>query len=172
MDCFMGTILPWPIPYEPMGWMFCNGQTLRIQENTALYSLIGTTYGGDGASTFCLPNLQGRIPLGAGQGPNTAYTMGQSGGVETVTLTAGQMPAHTHSIAASSDAASIDAPGPNVYPAQAAYSREPVESYASTSNTTLPPTGANGGNQPHENRQPYLVLNYIICVSGIYPVRQ
>lgn len=177
MDMYMGSIMPWPIQYAPQGWLFCQGQTLQISQYSALYALLGTTFGGDARTTFCLPDLRGRVPIGAGQSQSSNYSIGQVGGTETVTLTAAQMPAHNHPIPASSDtAASTGVPGPDKYLALAQTpERTEITIYGSpasgTANTTIKPTNNNGGSQPHENRPPYLALNYIICVEGLFPPR-
>lgn len=175
MDMYMGTIIAWPINFAPRGWMLCQGQILQIAQYSALFSLLGTTYGGDGRTTFALPDLRGRVPVGAGQGSGLSnYQMGQIGGAETVTLTDAQMPAHTHAQPASTKAATVGQPGPSTVPG--AYEKERgvyynIYSPQSDANTTLAPAGVAGGSQPHSNMQPYIALNYIICVEGIYPTR-
>lgn len=182
MDPFIGQIMPWPIDYAPEGWVFCNGQILPIAQYQALFSLIGTIYGGDGRTTFALPDLRGRVVVGAGDGPTTSpYQLGQTGGVETVALNLAQMPAHVHAssgipaYSGTGDAAVV--PSPTASPARIAGSGMGVflGSYSTNSNTTLEagaPTGSTGQNQQHENRQPYLAVNYIIALNGIYPPRQ
>ena len=162
---FVGEIRPVPFNFAPVGWALCNGQTLSIAENEVLYVLIGTTYGGDGVNTFNLPNLQSRIPIGTGQGPGLSpYVIGQAGGVESVTLTANHLPQHNHVAIASSDHATSYSPVGNV-PAVAA------RNVYSTSqpDTTMHALESAGGNQPHDNRQPFLVVNYIIALEGVFP---
>jgi microcystin-dependent protein len=155
--------------FEPAGWMFCDGRLLPISENEVLFQLIGTTYGGDGEETFALPNLQGRLPIHQGSGGGSTYQMGEMAGVESVTLTTQQIPNHTHSLLATSVLASSPDPGGNVL----AQSRTAaVDLYLEDSPTTpLAPTSitAVGGSQPHENMHPYLCINYIISLFGIFP---
>lgn len=163
---FIGEIRMVGFNFPPQGWAFCDGQLLGIAQNTALFSLLGTTYGGDGRTTFGLPDLRGRVPLhhGGGSGPGLSpYSLGQNGGFETVTLTAAQMPSHSHSQPCSSDDPNAGSPVNNV-PAAVA---NPV--YANTANSAMAVTGAVGGSQPHENRQPYLAINFCIALQGIFP---
>lgn len=172
MEAYLGTILAWPINYAPPGWMFCQGQLLPINQYQALYALLGTTYGGDGRTNFALPDLRGRVPVGVGQGPALSnHPMGEKGGSETVALTERQLPAHTHAQPASNKAATVGQPGPSAVPG--AYEKERgayynIYSPQADANTTLAPVGPAGGNQPHDNMQPYLALNFIICVQGGY----
>jgi microcystin-dependent protein len=163
---FLGEVRIFPFNFSPRGWAFCNGQLLPINQNTALFSLLGTTYGGNGQTTFALPNLQGRTPIGFGQGPGlSSYQLGEGGGVETVTLTQQQLPPHTHPLMASSSAATTGTPG-----VTAALATPGVPIYAPAQN--LVPMGPVGGpGQPHGNRQPYTVLNYCIALQGIFPSR-
>jgi microcystin-dependent protein len=160
--------------FAPRSWAFCNGQLLPISQNTALFSLIGTTYGGDGRTTTALPNMQGRAPMHPGRGPGlTARRLGQIGGVETVTLTEAQMPNHTHTQGGSTDEAEFDG-SPNPANNLTGVVEGGKEPYAASANLTtlsesaLPSTG---GSQAHNNLQPYLVLNYIIALVGLYPSR-
>ena len=151
--------------FAPLGWMFCDGQVLAIAENEVLFNLIGTTYGGDGQTTFALPDLRGRVPVH--QGGQPAYAMGQSGGAESVTLTAAQMPAHTHAMLASSTAAST-AHGPSeVLGASTAmhFYGTGTPGMAMDANALAPV----GGNQPHDNMPPFVALSYIVSLFGIYP---
>lgn len=153
--------------FAPRGWALCQGQLLPIAQNSALFSLLGTTYGGDGIRTFGLPDLRGRSPIGFGQGPGLSnYPQGATGGSETVTLNTAQVPAHTHNVACQ-----VGAPGANS-PAGAFPASADVYNTASANNTMNPgmisPTG---GGQAHENRPPYQVQNWIICLEGIYPSR-
>lgn len=156
--------------FAPRGWAFCNGQLLSISQNTALFSLLGTTYGGDGTTTFALPDLRGRVPIHAGgfngQGPGLSlYALGQTAGEEAHTLNNNEMPQHTHPLPASTADATSNRPDPSRVPARGG-------AYAGngSTNTSLP-SSASGGNQPHNNIQPYQALNYIIAVEGIYPSR-
>jgi microcystin-dependent protein len=155
--------------FAPRGWMFCNGQMLSIAQNTALFALIGTTYGGNGQTTFALPDLRGRVPLGTGLGPGLSnYSLGQQSGTETVTLLSTQIPAHNHALQASTAAPSTPTP------ANASLPTGSSRIYAAGgASQTLNPTsiGSAGGSQPHPNMQPYLALNYIIAVEGIFPSR-
>lgn len=154
--------------YAPNGWAFCDGQLVQIAENDALFTLIGTTYGGDGQSTFALPDLRGRVPVHHGQGPGLGlYVIGQSAGVESVTLTTTQLPVHTHGVPVSTTTAgSTSARGgvPAALPADVAWDAGPATEPVAV-------TTAAGGSQPHENRQPYLGINYIISLYGIYPTQ-
>jgi microcystin-dependent protein len=163
---FLAEVRIFPYNFAPRGWAFCNGQILPINQNTALFSLLGTTYGGNGQTTFALPNLQGRTPIGFGQGPGLSdYVLGEEGGEEAVTLKTQQLQSHTHSLMASSSAGTTGVPGGSVALATTA---APV--YAPAQN--LVTMGTVGGAGPsHENRQPYTVLNFCIAVQGIFPSR-
>lgn len=154
--------------FAPAGWAFCNGQTMPISENEALFTLIGTTYGGDGQETFNLPNLQGRVPIHMGTGPSgTTFQLGEMAGVENVTLTVQQIPVHNHPLLASADAASTLNPAGNVIgtPLTA------TPFFAATPNLSLAPQAISsvGGSQPHENVQPYLCVSFIISLFGVFP---
>jgi microcystin-dependent protein len=163
---FLAEVRIFPYNFSPRGWAFCNGQLLPISQNTALFSILGTTYGGNGQTTFALPNLQDRTPIGFGQGPGlSSYQLGEVGGVETVTVTQGQLPSHTHSLMASTAAATTGTPGTTV-----ALAAPGAPIYAPAQNlATMGPVGGTG--QPHANRQPYTVLNFCIAVQGIFPTR-
>ena len=156
--------------FAPRNWAFCDGQLLPIAQNTALFSLIGTTYGGDGRTTTALPNLQGRAPMHPGDGPGLSQRrLGQVGGTETTTLSEAQMPQHTHQMVA------VPAPGNDNLP-QGNLPARPVgyNSYAPAANLTALASGAvaaAGGSQPHNNMQPYLAINFIIALQGLYPSR-
>lgn len=158
--------------FAPRGWAFCDGQLLPIAQNTALFSLIGTTYGGDGRTTTGLPNLQGRAPMHPGRGPGlTPRNLGQSGGTTTVTLTDAQMPAHRHSVQAVWPIpADDDDPGGNLLgvPAGASIYREFSGSLNNMADEALLATG---GGQAHSNLQPYLAMYFIIALVGLYPSR-
>jgi microcystin-dependent protein len=161
--------------FAPRNWTFCQGQILSISSNTALFSILGTTYGGNGTTTFALPDLRGRAPIGPGQGPGlSTYVLGQTSGVETVTLLQSQMPLHTHTLTPSPNASSRFADVSSPAGAVPATSPE-APLYSSEAPDVTTAGGANiavaGGSQPHENRSPSLVLNYIICTAGIYPSR-
>lgn len=165
---YVGQIMMVGFSFAPAGWAFCDGQLLAISENETLFNLIGTTYGGDGQSTFGLPDLRGRVPVHVGTGPGLSnYVIAQSGGVETVTLTENQLPQHVHSYnpAASSNEQTSNRPDNN-YPAVGGY-------YAGTTNSGAPmgaPTIASaGGSQPHNNVQPFLGINFIISLFGVFP---
>jgi microcystin-dependent protein len=156
--------------FAPTGWAQCNGQLLSIAENTALFSLLGTTFGGDGKTTFALPDMRGRVPLGIGQGTGlTARTLGETGGQEKVTLTIAEIPKHRHALAAASGSADSKAPKGDVLA---------NSSTAAIYSTTAPTVdlaaasiGVQGGGQPHENMQPFLGMNCIIALQGIFPPR-
>ncbi|MEO8169078.1 MAG: tail fiber protein [bacterium] len=159
-----------PYNFAPRGWAFCQGQILPIAQNQALFSLLGTTYGGNGQTTFALPDLRGRVPIGEGQGPGlSAYFLGQQGGAETHTLTANEMPAHTHLVSADTSVGSSDKPGSKL-PARNAAG---VPEYGNTANAQMAATmlGVAGESQPHSIMQPYLVLNWIIALQGVFPSR-
>ena len=167
---FLGEIEIVGFNFAPTGWAMCQGQTLPISQNTALFSLLGTTYGGNGYQTFQLPDLQGRVPIGQGNGNGLSQRiMGEIGGAETHTLTVNELPAHSHPIVASTNEASLTSPTGNVMANKA---RVPLYDAIPTSGgTTMAPTASAGGNQPHSIMQPYLVVNYIIALEGIYPSR-
>ena len=159
--------------FAPRSWAFCDGQLLPVSQNTALFSLIGTTYGGDGRTTTALPNLQGRAPMQPGQGPGlTSRRLGQTGGVTTVTLSEAQMPQHSHPLTASSDSADEDGTT-NVTNARTAETDASDRIYGTGTATAMSPSALDntGGSQAHNNLQPYLVMNYIIALQGLYPSR-
>jgi len=158
---FLGEIkiISWNFP--PKGWTFCNGQLLPINQNQALFSILGTTYGGDGRVNFGLPNLQGRTPVHVGNG----IVLGERGGETSHTLSISELPAHNHVPVGSSNTATDPSPAANTWP------QDPNKPFAPTPNTAMSPQciPAVGGNQPHENMSPYLVLNFIIALQGIFP---
>ena len=167
---FLGEIRPFGFNFAPRGWAQCNGQLLPISQNTALFSILGTTYGGDGRSTFALPNLQGIVPMGSGHGSGLALrTLGQKGGSETMTLTAQQIPPHTHPASCNAGNGNQMAPAGNFWAQDAGGSRE----YGDTgpSQMAAGAVGNVGGDQAHTNLQPYQVVNYCIALQGIYPPR-
>ena len=151
--------------FAPAGWMFCDGALLPISENETLFQLIGTTYGGDGDSTFQLPNLSSRVPIHMGTGPSgNTYQIGEMAGVEQVTLSTSQIPNHSHAMLASANSATGPSPAGQVYAAADIYTAAGAPQVMS--NQAITPAG---GSQPHENLQPYLVVNYIISLFGIFP---
>jgi microcystin-dependent protein len=163
---FLGEIRIVAFNFPPRGWAYCNGQTLPIAQNQALFALLGTTYGGNGQTTFALPNLQGRAPMHFG----TGFTLGQQGGEEAHTLIASEMPAHTHALPAQSQAAQAGA-GPAGNASFAASGVQPYRTGASQTVAAQSAVGATGGGQPHENRPPFLVVSFCIAMQGIFPSR-
>jgi microcystin-dependent protein len=172
-DPFVAEIRIFPFSFAPKGWAFCDGQLLPLSQNTALFSLVGTTYGGNGTSNFALPDLQGRAPMHPGQGPGLSlHDLGETGGSDTVTLLQSEIPAHSHALqAAGGDIGDERAPtdravarttgvGGFLYGAAA--------SLVTMSQNALPPAG---GDQPHNNMQPYLTLKYNIALQGVFPPR-
>jgi microcystin-dependent protein len=162
---YVGEIRMFAGNFAPAGWMFCEGQLLPISENETLFQLIGTTYGGDGESTFALPDLRGRIPIHQGNG----FILAETGGAEEITLTVQQIPAHTHPVLASTAQATTNSPTTNVF---AASSGSTVFPYGTDQpQTTLHPDTLSGvgGSQPHTNFQPYLCVDFIISLFGIFP---
>ena len=155
--------------FAPRGFAFCNGQILSISQNTALFSLLGTTYGGNGQTTFALPDLRGRVPVGTGQGPGlTSIVLGEQAGTETVTLISTNLPAHNHTVNAAASATSKNPSGrvPGLTAAGSSYADTP-------DGVTMNPQmlGLTGGSQPFATRNPYLGLNYVIAIEGIFPAR-
>jgi microcystin-dependent protein len=171
-DPFVAEIRIYPFSFAPTGWAFCDGQLMPLSQNTALFSLLGTYYGGDGKSTFALPDLQGAAPLHAGQGPGLEeYFLGEMGGTESVTLLESEMPAHDHLLQADVvDVADTNVPSPN---ATFALSSGGTMYQSLTPDTTLAAQAATpaGGSLPHNNLQPYLTLNFCIALQGVYPPR-
>jgi microcystin-dependent protein len=168
---FLGQIQIFPYNFAPRGWAFCSGQILPIAQNTALFSLLGTTYGGNGQTTFALPDLRGRVPNSSGQGPGLSnYTLGQVSGTESTTLTVNQMPAHAHPYVPTAN----EADGTTKEPLNAFLAKAGTNVYgASTDGTPMgaQTTKATGGSQPFSILQPYLTLNYCIALEGIFPSR-
>jgi microcystin-dependent protein len=163
---FVGEVRVVGFNFAPVGWATCNGVLQSIAENSTLFNLIGTTYGGDGQQTFGLPDLQGRIPIHQGNNGVSTYVIGQTGGVENVTITLNQFPAHTHALQGSSANAGTNIPTGNTLGANvSAYST--VAPSIAMNNAVIGFSG--GGSQPHNNLQPYLVLNWIISLFGVYP---
>jgi microcystin-dependent protein len=164
---YVGEIRIFAGNFAPAGWMFCEGQLLPISENETLFALIGTTYGGDGESTFALPDLRGRLPIHQGNQGGTTYILAETGGVEEVTLTVNQIPVHTHQLTASQNLADQGQPaglvlarttGTDIYAADTPFGNMSPQSI-----------GPVGGSQPHTNFQPYLCLNFIISLFGLLP---
>jgi microcystin-dependent protein len=160
---YVGEIRIFAGNFAPAGWMFCEGQLLPISENETLFQLIGTTYGGDGQSTFALPDLRGRLPLHQGNG----FVLAQSGGAETVTLTTQQIPAHTHALLASTAAGTQNSPKNNVTAASPSVTLYIGD--VTDANLAATAVGSTGGSQPHNNFQPYLCVDFIISLFGIFP---
>jgi microcystin-dependent protein len=166
-DAFLGEIRMISWNYPPRNWAFCNGQTIAINTNQALFALLGTSYGGNGVNNFQLPNLQGRVPLGQG----TGVPMGQVSGEATHTLAINEMPSHTHSLNAVQTIGVNDVNGNGEWLAGIPQGYSPPQTPASTTNIA-PSSLLNAGNgQAHENRQPYLCINFVIALSGIFPSR-
>lgn len=171
MDPFLGEIRIFPFSYAPRNWAQCNGQILSVGQNQALFSLLGTNYGGDGSTTFGLPNLQGRVPLGLGSGGGGNYNIGNAGGAPRTLISTAQTPTHTHIANASSAANSTNAPAstvlPGAFPSLAGYTADGSQ-LAALNPAAVASAGAG---QAHENRQPSLALNICIALTGIYPSR-
>jgi len=171
-DPFVAEIRIFPFNFAPKGWAFCDGQLLPLSQNTALFSLLGTTYGGNGKSNFALPNMQGNAPMHPGQGPGLSlHDLGETGGSDTVTLLESEIPSHAHAVSGNINPANLAAPSNVRSLARAA----PGSAYSATiSNLTsmagqaLAPAG---GDQPHNNLQPYLTLSFCIALQGIFPPR-
>ncbi len=170
-DPFVAEIRIFPFNFAPKGWALCDGQLLPLSQNTALFALVGTFYGGDGKSTFALPNLQGSAPVHHGQGNGlTERQLGASGGQQTVTLLSSEIPAHNHALMASTDPGDLAAPAPSRSLARSqpsVYKQPPAQVDALAPQAV----GAIGGSQPHNNMMPYLVLNFCIALIGIFPSR-
>jgi microcystin-dependent protein len=171
-DPFVAEIRILPFNFAPTGWAFCDGQLLPLSQNTALFSLLGTTYGGDGKSNFALPNMQGNAPMHPGQGPGLSlHDLGETGGSDTVTLLDSEIPAHSHSVLTSNQ------PGEDPSPSGEALARSVGASLYQTNVAqnlvTMSPQAlaTAGGDQPHNNMQPYLTLNFCIALQGVFPPR-
>ncbi|HEV2706674.1 MAG TPA: tail fiber protein [Pyrinomonadaceae bacterium] len=173
-DPFVAEIRIFPFNFAPKGWAFCNGQLLPISQNTALFSLLGTVYGGDGKSTFALPNLQGSAAMHPGQGAGLSLRdLGEIGGSDTVTLLVSEIPIHTHSLMAQNTPANVNSPGPNTVSlarsaGATAYTVPPLQNGVPMAPQTI---GIAGGSLPHNNMQPYLTLNFNIALQGVFPPR-
>jgi len=178
MEGYIAEIRMFAGNFAPRFWAFCQGQILSIAQNTALFSLLGTTYGGNGQTTFALPDLRGRVPVGTGQGPGLPnVVLGELSGTPTVTLIVQQIPQHIHTVALGAhndDSANQANPTNNVLGLGQVPGGQSVNMYSNAgANTNLAPTNSSiaGGSQPHNNMQPYLGMNYIICLNGIFPSR-
>lgn len=171
MDPFVAEIRIFPFNFPPKGWAFCDGQILPLSQNTALFSLLGTTYGGDGKSNFALPDMQGNAPMHPGQGPGLSlHDLGETGGSETVSLLESEIPSHSHSVSASVADGTDQTPvgsklATGISISQFAPNNGPL---TQLSDNALAPAG---GDQPHNNMQPYLTLNFCIALQGVYPPR-
>lgn len=173
MDPFVAEIRIFPFNFAPKGWAFCDGQILPISQNTALFSLLGTTYGGDGKSNFALPNLQGCAPMHPGQGPGLSlHDLGETGGSDTVSLLESEIPAHTHMVGAQKvplGGTTIPSPSSTLNrPASGNLYDDAIASPVAMAPESLAPAG---GDQPHNNLQPYLTLNFCIALQGVFPPR-
>ncbi|HEY2322162.1 MAG TPA: tail fiber protein [Thermoanaerobaculia bacterium] len=171
-DQFVAEIRIFPFNFPPTGWAFCAGQILPLSQNTALFSLLGTTYGGDGKSTFALPDMQGNVPMQPGQGQGLSLRdLGEMSGVESITLLVSEIPVHTHTArAVAQDPADQQQPSPlrTFATSQGAQSFGPVQNQVTMDLQTLSPAG---GGLPHNNMQPYLTLNFCIALQGVFPAR-
>jgi len=173
MEPFLGEIIMFGGNFAPRSWAYCHGQLLAISQNQALFSILGTTYGGDGRTSFALPDLRGAVAVGAGQRPgqSTNFRLGQKGGADTTTLITQNLPAHSHGMFASSNAATGKNPSGTFLPTLA---RNDDPMYATTIGTAQQmgaSVGNTGNNQPFNNLQPYTTVNYIICTQGLFPSR-
>ncbi len=167
-DPFLGQLALVPYNFPPKGWALCNGQLLSINQNQALFALLGTTYGGNGQTTFALPDLRGRVPISSGQGPGLSnYILGQTGGEESHTLTVSEIPAHSHLLSADTSVGTSERPNGGL-PARNAAG---VPQYGGSATGTMSASGvqSSGGSQPHNNMQPYVTLNWIIALQGVFP---
>ncbi len=173
MDPFVAEIRIFPFNFAPRGWAWCDGQLLPLSQNTALFSLLGTTYGGNGKSNFALPDLQGRTPMHPGQGPGLSlHDLGETGGAETVALLESEIPAHAHTVRANSDFGDLQVPST----ARSLARSQNANAYQSTTNQALTPFSDQalapaGGDQPHNNMQPYLTFYFNIALQGVFPPR-
>ena len=170
-DPFVAEIRIFPFNFAPKGWAFCDGQILPLSQNTALFSLLGTTYGGDGKSNFALPDMQGNAPMHPGQGPGLSlHDLGETGGSETVTLLESEIPAHSHSWMASTQVAEDRTPEGEVF-AKASGGSLYTLNTSGLAQMAVQAVSPIGGDQPHNNMQPYLTLNFCIALQGVFPPR-
>jgi microcystin-dependent protein len=170
---FVAEIRIFPFNFAPTGWAFCDGQILPLSQNTALFSLLGTTYGGDGKSNFALPNMQGNAPMHPGQGPGLSlHDLGETGGSDTVTLLESEIPSHSHALMAVNNVPLVNNPTPSTGIARSVggdlYQTTTNSSIVQMSDNTVAPAG---GDQPHNNLMPYLTLNFCIALQGVFPPR-
>jgi len=171
-DPFVAEIRIFPFNFAPTGWAFCDGQIMPISQNTALFSLLGTTYGGNGQTTFALPDLQGAAPMHPGQGPGLSlHDLGETGGSETVTLIESEMPAHAHGLQASIQPGEDPAPGGEALGRSVGASLYQTATNQNLGQLAPQAIGTAGGSQPHNNLMPYLVLNFCIALQGVFPPR-
>lgn len=170
-DPFVAEIRIVPFNFAPKGWAFCDGQLLPLSQNTALFSLLGTTYGGNGKSNFALPDLQGRASMQPGQGPGLSlHDLGESGGSDTVSLLESEIPSHNHQIRASTSGGNQRTPV-NYYPAAGGGRGSNLYKANPSATVNMQSLSPAGGNQPHNNMQPYLVMNFVIALQGVFPPR-
>lgn len=173
-DPFVAEIRIFPFNFAPRGWAWCDGQLLPLSQNTALFSLLGTTYGGNGKSNFALPDLQGRVPMHPGQGPGLSlHDLGETGGSETVSLLESEIPSHSHALGAINTPANVKIPSPSVSFARTTggsiyLGTTPIPNQAPMAPEMLAPAG---GDQPHNNMQPYLTFYFCIALQGVFPPR-
>jgi microcystin-dependent protein len=170
-DPFVAEIRIFPFNFAPRGWAWCDGQLLPLSQNTALFSLLGTTYGGNGKSNFALPDLQGRAPMHPGQGPGLSlHDLGETGGSETVTLLESEIPAHSHALRGNNTLGDTPSPAAHTLARYSnnAYQQTTNSGLVSMSPNSLPPAG---GDQPHNNLQPYLTFYFCIALQGVFPPR-
>jgi microcystin-dependent protein len=170
-DPFVAEIRIFPFNFAPKGWAWCDGQLLPLSQNTALFSLLGTTYGGNGKSNFALPDLQGSAPMHPGQGPGLSlHDLGETGGSETVSLLESEIPAHAHAFGTGKDATS-PSPTSGAPAAATAVANQPMYAASSASNVWMGGSPGGGGDQPHNNLQPYLTFYFCIALQGVFPPR-
>ncbi len=168
MNPFLGSLMLVPFGFAPAGWALCQGQLMPISQNTALFSLLGTTYGGNGTSNFALPDLLGRVTISSGQGPGLQlYDLGELGGVEAITLLQSEIPAHTHSIVATNGVANLSQAANNVPAKKGIYLNPPAFDAALAASTLQ----SYGGSLPHNNMMPTITLSWIIALQGVFPSR-
>ena len=173
MDPFVAEIRIFPFNFAPKGWAFCDGQILPLSQNTALFSLLGTTYGGDGKSNFALPDMQGNIPMHPGRGPGLSeHFLGETGGSDTVSLLESEIPSHSHAWMASNADSNNQSPVGQLVAAGLGgvtfYGEQNAGALTTLNDNVLAPAG---GDQPHNNLQPYLTLNFCVALQGVYPPR-
>jgi microcystin-dependent protein len=175
MDPFVAEIRIFPFNFAPKGWAFCDGQILPLSQNTALFSLLGTTYGGDGKSNFALPNMQGNAPMHPGQGPGLSlHDLGETGGSDTVSLLESEIPVHSHALMCASGRQvqnQVTVPSPSTAISDAAGATPYLATNQNLTNLNGNAVAPAGGSQPHNNMQPYLTLNFCIALQGVFPPR-